>query len=60
MAKENKACDCLGLEKKGAGFVLYSPVSGVAGPLACSSGAGGLQLSTHAHVCVEKQVINFY
>lgn len=37
---------------------LYSPVSGVAGPLARCPGAAGLQLSTHAGVWAEECQIN--
>lgn len=37
---------------------LYSPISGVAGPLARCPGTAGLQLSTHACVCTEEKPMN--
>lgn len=37
---------------------LYSPISGVAGPLTSCPGTAGFQLSTHAHVCTEEKPIN--
>lgn len=37
---------------------LYSPVSGVAGPLTRCPGAAGLQLSAHAGVCAEECQVN--
>lgn len=43
-------------EEGGAGS--YSPVSGVAAPLARCPGAAGLQLSAHAGVCAEECQVN--
>lgn len=45
-------CEGGGGRRRRAG--LYSPVSGVAGPLTRCPGAAGLQLSAHAGVCAEE------
>lgn len=58
-AANNGTCDYLWVRMLVCVQCSHSPISGVAGPLRGCPGAAWLQLSTHAHVCMKEQPINF-